>query len=154
MASNTKQNLQLKDTRPRVNSAGALVYRFIGDDVQVLLIKPKFHDHSWGLPKGHVEPGESLRACARREVEEETGVVVKLQSKLGVVTTKNAKEIKSVHVWLAVPVSDENKLSADDPAGEVGEVAWFNADELPRLHRYQHMLVHTAVSALKSATDD
>jgi len=28
----------------------------------------------WDLPKGHVEPGEGLEACAVREIAEETGV--------------------------------------------------------------------------------
>lgn len=30
----------------------------------------------WDLPKGHLEAGESIRTCAQREVEEETGVEV------------------------------------------------------------------------------
>lgn len=32
----------------------------------------------WGLPKGHVEEGESLAAAARREVAEEAGLEVEI----------------------------------------------------------------------------
>ena len=32
---------------------------------------------TWALPGGHLEPGESFKDCCKREVLEETGLVVK-----------------------------------------------------------------------------
>lgn len=51
-----------------VNAAGGLVRNRRGD---YLLIK---RNGLWDLPKGHQEPGEDIKACAVREVEEETGL--------------------------------------------------------------------------------
>ena len=39
---------------------------------QVLVIRQ--NGNSWSLPKGHVDPGESLETAARREIKEESGV--------------------------------------------------------------------------------
>lgn len=39
----------------------------------VLLLHDAKEDR-WCLPKGHVEPGESLQECALREVQEESGL--------------------------------------------------------------------------------
>jgi len=38
----------------------------------------------WGLPGGRIEPGESIRQAAVREVKEETGLMVKITQLLGV----------------------------------------------------------------------
>ncbi|HET9561549.1 MAG TPA: NUDIX domain-containing protein, partial [Propionibacteriaceae bacterium] len=44
---------------------------------EVLIIHRKRYD-DWTLPKGKLEVGESLPACAVREVREETGVTIRL----------------------------------------------------------------------------
>lgn len=53
-------------------SAGGVVVRVIGGELHVLLIRDPYRN--WGLPKGHVEPGEDDRGAAVREVTEETGL--------------------------------------------------------------------------------
>lgn len=58
---------------PRVErSAGGVVLRRIDGELHVLLIRDPYRN--WGLPKGHVEPGEDDMGAALREVEEETGL--------------------------------------------------------------------------------
>jgi len=59
-------------------SAGTLLYRRGKEDLEVLLVHPSGNYNRkapWSIPKG--EPGDdaSLEGTARRETEEETGVV-------------------------------------------------------------------------------
>jgi predicted NUDIX family NTP pyrophosphohydrolase len=60
-------------------SAGILLYRRTGADIEVLLIHPggpfwRGRDQgAWMIPKGGVEEGEEIAACAIREFEEELG---------------------------------------------------------------------------------
>lgn len=49
-----------------------MVLRRIDGEVHVLLIRDPYRN--WGLPKGHVEPGEGDLRAALREVQEETGL--------------------------------------------------------------------------------
>lgn len=58
---------------PRLeNSAGGVVYRRCGNRIFFLLIRDPYEN--WGLPKGHLEPGETPQDAAKREIEEETGL--------------------------------------------------------------------------------
>ena len=63
-------------------SAGLLLYRQSGDEVEVLLVHPggpfwaKKDAGAWTIPKGEIEPGEDPIAAARREFLEETGCKV------------------------------------------------------------------------------
>lgn len=53
-----------------VQAAGVVIFTRT-QPASFLLLK---HIDRWDLPKGHSEPGESLRDTALRETEEETGI--------------------------------------------------------------------------------
>ncbi len=61
-------------------SAGLLLYRLTGGEVEVFLVHPggpywaKKDEGAWSIPKGEIDEGEDPLAAARREFEEETGV--------------------------------------------------------------------------------
>jgi 8-oxo-dGTP pyrophosphatase MutT (NUDIX family) len=61
-------------------SAGGVIYRRHQGTLEVALIHVR---NRWGLPKGHIEEGESAGQTAVREVREETGLEGKLTAKLG-----------------------------------------------------------------------
>ncbi len=87
-------------------SAGILLFRPAGDEVEVLLVHPggpfwaKKDEGAWSIPKGEAEEGEELLVCALRELEEELGAPFSLAPEelieLGLVRQKGGKV---VHCW-------------------------------------------------------
>jgi ADP-ribose pyrophosphatase YjhB (NUDIX family) len=59
------------------------VARREGGSGEILLIQRADNAH-WGLPGGHVEPGESVTQAAAREVLEETGCQIEVGRLIGV----------------------------------------------------------------------
>ena len=109
-----------------VRSAGALVWRLRPEanpisgtmipakrqDIQVLIVhRPRYDDWSW--PKGKREPGEAIPATAVREVEEETGVPIRLGAPLTVQRYRlGARVTKEVHYWVGFPDVSKETLRA------------------------------------------
>lgn len=64
------------------DSAGFLVFRRSAAGPEFLLVHPggpfwrSKDEHAWSFPKGRIETGEALLAAARREFQEETGLMV------------------------------------------------------------------------------
>ena len=56
--------------------SGAIVFTRIGGILHYVIVAEL--DGHFGLPKGHVEPGEDARTAALREVMEETGICPRL----------------------------------------------------------------------------
>lgn len=62
-----------------IQAAGGLV---LNDEGCILLI---YRNKKWDLPKGKLDPGEDLDACAVREVQEETGLkTVSIKQPIGI----------------------------------------------------------------------
>lgn len=113
-------------------SAGGLVVRRDGGTVEAALIG-RLDRHGtlrWLLPKGHVEPGESVAQAAVREIAEETGISGHVIDELGIVdywfTAGDRRVHKTVHHFLLD--ADAGELCADDV--EVDEVAWVPVAEV------------------------
>jgi 8-oxo-dGTP pyrophosphatase MutT (NUDIX family) len=82
-----------------VRAAGGVVVREgrAGDEVLVVH-RPRYQD--WTFPKGKAEVGESDEQCARREVEEETGLVCSLGDELPSTSyTDSSGRPKRVRYW-------------------------------------------------------
>ena len=109
---------------PPVYAAGAVCWRLIDGKVHVLLI----HRTVYGdvtIPKGKVDPGETLPQTAVREIEEETGLAVALGVPLGIsaYSLLNGRE-KIVHYWAAEITPEAIQHSTFVPNGEVAAIEW------------------------------
>ncbi len=108
------------DRSRAVLAAGAVVTReHPTRGTEVVIIHRKRYD-DWSLPKGKVEAGESLPACAVREVQEETGVTVRLGGPLDQISYERGGSLKRVDWWSGSVVSVVPRA----PDHEVDVVSW------------------------------
>ena len=85
----------------------------------------------WELPGGKLEPGEDLESAAVREVREELGCEVEVTGRLdGASRIDDRLVLRVVHARLSEgdPVPHEHDAVRWLGAGELGEVAWAEAD--------------------------
>ena len=63
-------------------SAGGVICRIANGQMEIVICGKKSDDNNWiwGLPKGTPDEGETLEQTALREVNEETGLAVSLES--------------------------------------------------------------------------
>ncbi len=101
-------------------SAGALPWRIgANGNPQVLLVHRRKH-RDWAIPKGNTQSRESARACASRELLEETGLACQLDWRLPTLHyLTRAGHAKSAHYWAATPTS-----GAFHPNSEIDAVRW------------------------------
>lgn len=104
-------------------------------DGRILLIKRVDFD-VWGLPTGHIEPGETVQEAVIREVYEETGLRVKVSRYIGVysdpmylvVSHPSGKVCHYITSCMECKIVG-GYLRAD--CVETAEVAFFELDNLP-----------------------
>ena len=121
---------------PDVLAAGGVIHRARDDGAQEIAVihRPKYDD--WTLPKGKLEPGESLEAAAVREVFEETGYRVEVEGRIGETSYRDRNgRPKRVTYYALRPVS--GAFAAND---EVDELRWVTIEEAEALLDHPHDL--------------
>ncbi len=115
-----------------IQAAGGLIWRNTSGDKELAIIhRPKYND--WTLPKGKLNPGESWKEAALREVQEETGCKVEIDSFAGCICYTPENIPKIVLYW-------NMKLIGDchfQPNKEVDQLQWLKIKDALALLDYQ-----------------
>lgn len=107
-----------------IYAAGALCWRVVDEKIVVLVVhRTKYGDVT--IPKGKVDPGETLPQTAVREILEETGLRIALGVPLGVSTypISSGRE-KIVHFWAAEVGDKAIAQSTFVPNSEIAALEW------------------------------
>lgn len=101
----------------------------------------------WASPAGIVEPGEHPAACILREITEEISVVARIDRVVLITTGRpvvypNGDECQFVStVFRCSWVSGEPAVGDEEST----DVAWFDVDDLPNLHKQERRRIELAL---------
>lgn len=106
-------------------TSGAVVYRKNNGEIEYLLLESQNKGHFWGFPKGHVEENETLEETAKREIKEETQLVLPIDTSFHVYTEYDLPNgnRKQMTLYTAdLTQSEDIHLQAE----EIKNCGWFN----------------------------
>jgi 8-oxo-dGTP pyrophosphatase MutT (NUDIX family) len=142
-------------------SAGGLVVRRLSGRWFLAAIRPGGRPEGvWALPKGNIGPDERPEETAAREIEEETGVRVRLVRKLGDVryvytqtwgNGRGERIFKIVSFYLFRYSAGRLGDIPAEHAHEVEEARWLPLEEAPSLlaHKGEREMAERALLALE-----
>ncbi len=122
-----------------VHAAGCVVWRYGSREAEVLLVhRPRYDD--WSFAKGKLDRGESHAAAAVREVEEETGLRVRLGPRLPDQEYPiSGRKLKRVSYW-AAPAPPRANVTAYGANHEIDDVRWFELSAARKAMTYDRDL--------------
>jgi 8-oxo-dGTP pyrophosphatase MutT (NUDIX family) len=104
----------------------------------------------WDLPKGKLDPGETIEQCAVREVGEETGLLrVKLEAPLLVTYhtyDENGKHILKESHWFRMNATDTAGLKPQHEE-QITELRWVDGEELKGLLTHTFPSIRDVIGA-------
>ena len=118
-------------------SCGAVIARRTETGREILLICHANGGH-WGFPKGHVEANETETETALREIREETGLDVTLDTGFRTVVTYSPKPgvMKDVIYFAAELAGGDEKI----PVEEITGLHWASPNDAASLITYENDL--------------
>jgi 8-oxo-dGTP pyrophosphatase MutT (NUDIX family) len=121
-------------------STGAVVYRRVNGELQYLL-EESATSHFWGFPKGHVEGDETDEQAAEREIREETGLNVHVDTadfkQVDEYPLPNGNQKRTI-IYLAEVQGDP---AITRQASEISHIDWFNYEDAHMTLTYESLKV-------------
>lgn len=116
-------------------SCGAIIYRKYHGNTEILLIKSVKSGH-WSFPKGHVEEGETEEETANREIKEETGLDVLLDTGFRETVTYSPKRnTKKTVVYFVGMATSHDLVPQKD---EIAEIKWLEIGQAQNVLSYDN----------------
>lgn len=108
-----------------VPAAGGVIMR----DDKVLLVQRKYRPRigDWTLPAGFLEYFESPEECAVREIEEETGLIARIEDIFGVYAGRDDPRNTAILILYRMTVTGGELTPGDDAQA----ATFFGPDEIP-----------------------
>jgi 8-oxo-dGTP pyrophosphatase MutT (NUDIX family) len=132
-------------------SAGGVVVR--GEDVVVIVPTRRASDGTrvLGLPKGHVDPGETSLQAAEREVHEETGIVAEPVCELGEARYWYRRDGRTIGKTVSFYLFKYVEGDTGDHDEEIEEARWIGLKEAQTVlsHAAEREMVTLALARLK-----
>lgn len=119
-----------------MNAAAAI----ITDQDHRILLQLRGDDHTWGLPGGIMELGETLEETCTREVLEETGLHIRIQQSLGPYYNRNKvwPNGDQAHVICFVYHGQVTQGQLTIDGDETLDLQYFTYDNLPEIGSLDH----------------
>ena len=100
----------------------------------------------WGLPKGRVEPSESLEKAVFRELFEETGLVGEIN---GVIAIRNKNDFEKTSIFICydvIPLSEDIVIDGN----EITDVKFIQLDDVKDINWISPAMKYIVISSLKT----
>ncbi|MDR7209609.1 NrtR DNA-binding winged helix domain-containing protein [Flavobacterium piscis] len=139
-----KQNIKV--------AVDAIVFGYQNNQLYALLIQQKFgtQESYWALPGGLVKNNESLQEAVKRELKEETNVIVNYFEQLftfGDDVNRDPRNRVISVAYFALVDSSRLKIKADTDAENA---QWFKINEIPALAFDHNIILEKAIGRLKA----
>jgi len=127
-----------------ISAAGGLT---LNDEGRILMI---FRRGKWDLPKGKVEEGEPIEACALRETQEETGLK-KLIVKKHLITTyhtyiESGKPVLKDTHWYLMSAPGKQALEPQTEE-QITNIEWADTQDLSKYLANTYLLIGDVLAA-------